>query len=283
MRFRKNLILTSAVVAVSAIACDGRKLRVTPTPRATIEQIDPLISWSSGPEIFPPSWLAAPFHQAARPIDNSQKDRARAIVRRALQKYPAALVARTIAKGRVYIIGELKVYRSLQFAGTASHKAVYLVVRDKSQGYTNKFIESTFHQEYSTLLMNRYLKHLDRKAWSAINPKGFTYLGPNSWDRVRDKDGGARAITKTGGAKLLSTDTARLAQGFLVRYSTSSLENDVNGYAAALFANEPGFWANVEKYPAVRKKTDLAIEFYHRIDPAFTREYFRSLRCRPAR
>ena len=280
---RLGQYLISAAIAVSAIACNGRTLRVTPTPRATVEQIDPLISWSSGPEIFPPSWREAPFHQTARPIDPSRKDRARAIVRQAMQKYPAALVARTIAKGRIYILGELKVYRNMQFAGTASHKAVYLVVRDKSQGYTDKFIESTFHQEYSTLLMNRYLKHLDMKAWKAVNPEGFTYLGPNSWDRVRGKDGGARAIMKTGGAKLLSTDTARLAQGFLVRYSMSSLENDVNGYAAALFANDRNFWANVEKYPAVRKKADLAIEFYHRIDPVFTREYFRALRRRPAR
>jgi len=282
MRLRQCLIL--AVVAVSAIACNDQKLRVTtPTPRATVEQIDPLISWSSGPEIFPPSWLKAPFYQAARPIDPSHKNRARAVVRWALQKYPAALVARTIAKGRIYILGEMKVYRSLQFAGTASHKAVYLVVRDKSQGYTDKFIESTFHQEYSTLLMNRYLKHLDRKAWGAINPEGFAYLGPNSWDRVRGKDGGARAITKTGGAKLLSTDAARLEQGFLVRYSMSSLENDVNGYAAALFANDRSFWANVKKYPAVRKKADLAIEFYHRIDPVFTREYFQGLPRRRGR
>ena len=282
MRLGRCLIL--AALAVSVIACNGEKLRVaTPTPRATIEQIDPLISWSSGPEIFPPGWLTAPFYQAARPIDPSRKDRARAIVRRALQKYPASLVAGTIAKGRIYILGEMKVYRSLQFAGTASHKAVYLVVRDKSQGYTDKFIESTFHQEYSTLLMNRYLKHLDRKAWGAVNPEGFAYLGPNSWDRVRGKDGGARAITKTGGAKLLSTDAARLKQGFLVRYSMSSLENDVNGYAAALFANDRSFWTNVEKYPAVRKKALLAIEFYHRIDPAFTREYFQALPRRPAR
>jgi hypothetical protein len=273
-----------ATVAISTIACGDQKLRVaTPTPRATVEQIDPLISWSSGPEIFPRSWLKAPFYQAARPIDPSCKDRARAIVRRALQKYPAALVARTIATGRVYILGELKVYRSLQFAGTASHRAVYLVVRGKSQGYTDKFVESTFHQEYSTLLMNRYLKHLDMKAWKAVNPEGFAYLGSNSWDRVRGKDGGARAITKSGGAKLLSTDAARLKQGFLVRYSMSSLENDVNGYAAGLFGGDRSFWAQVEKYPAVRKKALLAIEFYHRIDPVFTREYFQALSHRPGR
>ena len=281
---RLGQCLISAAIAVSTIACNGEKLRVaTPTPRATIEQIDPLISWSAGPEIFPASWLEAPFYQAARPIDPSRKDRARAIVRWALRKYPASVVARTIARDRIYILEELKVYRSLQFAGTASHKAVYLVVRDKSQGYTDKFVESVFHQEYSTLLMNRYLKHLDRKAWGAVNPESFAYLGPNSWDRVRGKDGGARAMTETGGARLLTTDAGRLEQGFLVRYSTSSLENDVNGYAAALFANDPSFWANVEKYPAVRKKADLAIEFYHRIDPAFTREYFRAIPRRPGR
>ena len=274
---RLGQCLISAAIAVSTIACNGEKLRMTAQPRATVEQIDPLISWSSGPEIFPPSWLDAPFHQAAAPIDPSHKDRGRAIVRRALQKYPASLVEATLAKGGIYILGELKVYRSLQFSGTASRRAVYLVVRDKSQGYTDEFVESVFHQEYSTLLMNRYLKHLDLTAWRAVNPEGFAYLGSNSWDGVRGKDGGAKAITQTGGTKLLSTDAARLEQGFLVRYSTSSLENDVNGYAAALFANNPSFWANVDKHPTVRKKTALAIEFYHRIDPVFTKEYFQRL------
>ncbi|MDP6635506.1 MAG: hypothetical protein QGG42_11440 [Phycisphaerae bacterium] len=275
MRLGQCLILTC--IAISAISCNQEELRLAAYPRATIEQIDPLISWSSGSDIFPPSWLDAPFYQTARPIHPSEKDRARTIVRRALRKYPASLVAETIDEGRIYILGELKVYRSLQFSGTASHKAVYLVVRDKSQGYTDEFIESVFHQEYSTLLMNRHLKHLDQQAWKAVNPKGFAYMGSNSWDRVRGKDGGAKAITKTGGTKLLTTDAKRLEQGFLVRYSMSSLENDVNGYAAALFANKSSFWANVDKHPTVRKKTDLAVKFYHRVNPAFTEEYFRNL------
>ena len=108
-----------ASMAISVTACNGEKLRVaTPTPRATIEQIDPLISWSSGPEIFPPSWLGAPFHETAGPVNPSQKNRARDIVRRALRKYPPSLIAGTIAKGRIYILGELKVFRSLQFSGT---------------------------------------------------------------------------------------------------------------------------------------------------------------------
>lgn len=268
---------------VSTIACEGRELGVTPTPRAKVEQIDPLISWSSGPKIFPPSWLEAPFYQTSAPIDPSCKERARAIIRRALQKYPAALIARTIANGRIYVLGELKVYRSMQFAGTASHEAIYIVVRDASEGYTDEFIESAFHQEYSTLLMNRYLKRLDMKAWRAVNPKDFAYLGPNSWDRTKGKDGGAQAITKARGGKLMSIDDDRLKEGFLVRYSTSSLENDVNGYAAALFCGGGDFWDNVKKYPAVRKKTDLAIEFYHRLDPAFTQGYFRGLSRREGR
>ena len=266
-----------ATATVSTIACNGENSRMTAQPSATIEQIDPLISWSSGPEIFPSSWLDAPFYQTAAPIDPSQKDRARAIVRRALQKYPADLIERTLEKGRIYMLGEMKVYRNLQFGGTASQKAVYVVVRDKSRGYTDKFIESVFHQEYSTLLMNRHLKHLDLKAWKAVNPKEFQYLGTNSWDRVRGKDGGARAISNSGGAKLLSTDATRLEQGFLVRYSTSSLENDVNAYAAALFANNPSFWSNVNKHVNVRKKADLTIDFYHQVDPIFTKEYFQKL------
>jgi len=276
MSLLRHLIIAS--LAASAIACNGENSHMTGHRRAAIEQIDPLISWSAEPEIFPSSWLGAPFHQAADPIDPAEKARARKIVRRALSKYPASLVSRTISPRKIYVLGELRVYRNLRFSGTASHKAVYLVVGDKSKGYTDEFVESVFHQEYSTLLMNRFLEELDQDAWKAANPEGFAYLGANSWDRLRAKDGGAKAITKSGGAKLLKTDKARLKQGFLVRYSTSSLENDVNAYASALFTNTPEFWENVDKHAAIRKKAELAIRFYNRIDPAFTMEFFRNLR-----
>jgi len=264
-----------AVIAVSTIGCQSEQISVAVTRDVTDQEADALISWSAGEEIFPPSWLRAPFYQKARPIDAAQKARARAIVMRELGKYPKSVVSKTIR--RIYILGEMLVYRSLRFAGTASHECVYIVVRDRSLGYTDDFVESVFHQEYSTLLLNRHLMYFDQKSWKAVNPEGFAYLGPNSWDRVRGKDGGARAMTKAKGSVLLSSDPARVRQGFLSRYAMSSIENDFNAYAAALFRNDTGFWKHVEKHAAVKKKAELAIEFYHKIDPTFTREYFRKL------
>jgi hypothetical protein len=273
-----------AIAAGCMISCSNGGSPATSRPAGAIRKFDHLISFASGPESFPRSWRIAPFHQTASPIDPSQKDRARRLIAISLGKYPAALIKATLREGSIYALGELKVYRRMQFSGTASDKAVYVVVQDKSKGYSDKFIESVFHQEYSTLLMNRYLKHLDMKAWKAINPKGFEYLGPNSWDRIRARDGGAKAIDSKGKTNLLATNKTLLAHGFLVKYSTSSLENDVNGYVAALFANEPSFWANVDKHQTVRKKTDLTIKFYNRLNPVFTEKYFRNIpRIKPAR
>jgi len=262
-------------MAVSAVGCQSEPIRPAVVRDVTDRQLDKLISWSAGPEIFPASWLRPPFHQKAKPIDPARKDKARRIVRYALSKYPEPMIRKTIR--RIYILGEMVVYRSLRFAGTASHECVYVVVGDKSWGYTNDFIESVFHQEYSTLLLNRHLGHFDQKGWRSANPEGFAYLGPNSWDRVRGKDGGAQAMTKTAGSVLLSSDPANVRKGFLSKYAMSSIENDFNAYAAAMFRNETGFWEHAARYAPVKKKADLAIEFYRRIDPIFTREYFRSL------
>ncbi len=282
MLIKKLSVLAIAVGCI--LSCSLAEPSTTSRPSRRIRNFDHLISFASGPEVFPKSWLRAPFYQTASPIDPSQKDRARRVISRSLAKYPDAVIKATLGDKSVYALGGLKVYRRMNFGGTASAKAVYVVVQGKSTGYSDKFIESVFHQEYSTLLMNRYLKHLDMKAWKAINPKGFAYLGPNSWDRIRARDGGAKAIDGKGKTNLLATSKTLLAQGFLVKYSTSSLENDVNGYAAALFANEPSFWANVDKHQTVRKKTELTIKFYNRINPIFTEQYFRSIpRVKPVR
>lgn len=237
--------------------------------------VESLITWEAHSEIFPERWTTEPFNIKAKPIHNLQRTRAVAAVSRAIEKYPDTLIRNTLQ--RVYVVGELTLYNNQHFAGTASNTAVYLVVQSEKAGYTDRFVESTFHREYSTLLLNLYLKHLDQSAWNQINPRVFRYAGANSWDHPQGQDGGAKSIDE-GKASLSLAPSEDLKYGFLTEYSKSSLENDFNEYAAALFLNEPRFGKLTEEHPAVANKRDLAVRFYSLLDPKLTPAYFKKLR-----
>ena len=258
----------NAIKAISGLAlfCSTALAAALPeAPRIGSGAPQELISWDADAKIFPDEWTAEPFFATAKPMDPSQQARARALVTRAIKQYPCSLINETLQ--RIYVVGELTFFKNIPFGGTASDKAVYLAVQPEGAGFTDRFITETFHREYSTLLLNLHLKHLDQSAWNAVNSNGFRYLGANSWERAKGKDGGARAIEN--GATSLSPQAGGeyLNEGFLSEYSKSSLENDFNEYAAALFMNEAEFLERVAKYPAVRKKRDLAVRFYSAIAP----------------
>ena len=234
--------------------------------------IQSLLSCEAHSEIFPEDWTKDPFNARAMPILESQRTRALAAVNRAMDKYPETLVRKTLQ--RVYLLGELTFYENTHFSGTASNTSLYIVVQPEKEGYTDGFVEATFHREYSTLLLNRYLKYLDQSAWHEVNPPDFQYSGPNSWDYPKGQDGGAMAIEEGKSSLSLELRSEYLNYGFLTEYSKSSLENDFNEYATALFLNDPQFQKLAQEYPAIAKKRDLAIRFYSSIDPNLTPAYF---------
>jgi hypothetical protein len=56
-------------------------------------------------------------------------------------------------------------------------------------------------------------------------------------------------------------------------YGQTSVENDVNEYAAMIFTYPQKFKEIMDQYPRVRDKFLVLLEFYHNIDPKFTEEY----------
>jgi len=218
-----------------------------------------IISFSAGPEIFPDAWKASPFFGKTEPADPPNQQRAAAAVMKAIKKYPEALIARTLK--HVYIVGAMTFFNDTPYSGTASSSDVYLAVQRESKGYSARFIEARFHAEYSTLLLNLHLKNLDQAAWNKVNPPDFKYIGGNSWNMLHGRDGGAAAIAN-GKSSLLRAGPTDLESGFLTEYSKSSLENDFNEYAAAIYLDEPEFAELAAKYPGVAKKRDIAKQFY---------------------
>lgn len=242
--------------------------------------IDRLISFDADSSIFPELWRREPFYADAEPIAESQKLRARRIVAQALERYPAELLERTLQQ--VYLVGSLHFYEPTErqhFGGTAHSWAVYLVVKPESEGYSDDYLATTFHREFSTTLLNRHLDRVDFDAWGQANGKDFQYLGGSSWERndVRGKEGGARAIDRKATSLSLSEDKGDLERGFLTDYSKSSIENDFNEYAARLFRGQSRLWQLAGQHPAAAKKRDLTIAFYRSLHPALDASYFRQL------
>lgn len=283
----KTLVLLAMLAAMS-VASTLQPTRSQDTPPDLVSRIDQLelrlarlerllfvqslLSCEAHSEIFPGDWTKNPFNARATPILESQRTRALAAVSRAMEKYPETLIRKTLH--RVYVLGELTFYKNTHFSGTASNTSLYIVVQSEKAGYTDRFIEATFHREYSTLLLNRYLKYLDQSAWHEMNPTDFRYAGPNSWDYPEGQDGGAMAIDVGKSSLSLESRPEYLNYGFLTEYSKSSLENDFNEYATALFLNDPQFQKLAQEYPAIAKKRDLAIRFYSLVDPNLIPAYF---------
>ena len=157
-------------------------------------------------------------------------------------------------------------FYNVGYGGTNTTDALYLTNNGVAEGYTNLYLEQTFHHEYSSILYRNYSSFLDEAAWKKANNTGFDY---------NDPEAGVGAIRNNQSSQDL--DTALCVKGFLTQYSLSGMENDINTFAQNLFSPSGNFWNYVDHYPNINKKTKLLISFYNKIDPVFTENYFKKL------
>lgn len=217
---------------------------------------------SSDPAIFPKSWRKTPVLASGEALPETQTARVREILGRALQKYPPPVLQANLKA--VYALAELRYSGVATTSGTNSQTSVYLKFGDAKKGFTDAHIEGVFHAEFSSILLRNHANLFDKEAWEAANPPGFKYLG-NGVDAVKQK-------------KASTTLREELhEQGFLVEYAQSTMENDLNGFAKLLFNGDARLWRTAEAFPKIKRKLDLTLAFYQRLDPAFNETFFRSL------
>ena len=221
------------------------------------------VSFASGKEIFPEDWRDEPIDATAQPIDRREIRRSKRIIARALNKYPETIFKKNLKS--VYILKEMKFY-NVGYGGTNSLDAVYLTDHGLYWGYTDKYLEQTFHHEFSSILFRNYPSLLDTNVWKDANIPGFIY---------NDPENGVGAIRNNQSSQDL--DTSLCQKGILTQYGGSSIENDVNTFAQNLFCPEKNFWIYVDRYPRIRKKTELLIKFYSGLSSAYTETLFRKL------
>ena len=214
--------------------------------------------------IFPASWQTAPINAKGEEIGPSEIQRTKKIMVTALRKYPKQTLQQNL-NGGIFWLKSMKFF-DVGYGGTNSTNALYLTDNGETRGYTDFYMEQTFHHEFSSILMRNFPVLLDTVAWKTANAKGFDY---------NDPENGVGAIRNNQSSQEL--DTAICRKGMLTQYGMSSLENDANTFAQNLFCPTKNFWIIVDRYPMIYRKTNLLIGFYHRLSGFFTEDYFRKL------
>jgi hypothetical protein len=230
-----------------------------PSDRYVDERTSTEVYFSVQEKMFPQNWYSKKINAMAVPLEEGERERMIGILDRAFSKYPNHVLKENL--DRVYAVKSLTFY-DVPYGGTNSRNTIYLADNSSSPAFTDHFIEGVFHHEFSSILMRTCVTFFNEKEWKKVNPAGFLY-----------GNGGVNAILN--GEASLTFDPALFTQGFLNKYSQSALEEDINVFAQNLFTSGSAFWSVVDENPRVRKKAELLIAFYHRIDPAFTEDYFR--------
>jgi len=210
--------------------------------------------------MFPESWTQPDINGKASSLDSSEYDRSLRIVQKALSKYPEGFIGNHIKK--VYVLGDLEFY-GVGYGGTNSNDVVYICNQGEIMGYTDIYLEQTFHHEFSSILFRTYADIFPEAKWIKLN-SGFTY-----------GDGGVNAIMAGQASTEHSEEFAKM--GVLSQYATSHIEEDFNTFAEQIFCASEGFWDLVAKHRKLNQKLKIIINFYNSLDSMFTEEYFREI------
>ena len=215
-------------------------------------------------ETFPVSWRGGTIAASATPTTPVEAERVRQILLIALRKYPAAFVRANLE--RIYIVGTLR-FQGISAAGTNSATRIYLRVVAGNARYTDTFLEESFHHEFAHMLRRNFMDRWNAAAWTACNPFGFQYGSSSGVEAIRN------------GKTALALSDEWNQRGFLSEYATSDMSEDFATVGGNLFTGDASFWATVDHFPALLAKLRVGMGFYQKMDPAFSENYFRSLRA----
>lgn len=212
-------------------------------------------------KVFPSSWQTYPINGNAVPISVVEQKRFLPILLKAMRKYPDAVLQHNLRN--IYLCSELSFY-GVKYGGTNSNDCLYLCNNGIKNGYTDLYLEQIFHHEFSSILYRNYPRHFDVTEWMKYTKYNFK-TGNTGAEAIRD------------GNSKTEFDEELCQKGLLYQYAMSTMENDINSFAENLFAPTRDFWKLVTQYPNIEHKLYALIDFYHKINPKFTYDYFYNL------
>jgi hypothetical protein len=213
---------------------------------------------SDDPGFFPKEWLLPPISAKSSGLSEKQAIRFPSLLEKALSSYPFKVISKNL--NGIALSKSLGFY-DIKYGGTNSTSMVYLTSKGKSFGYSDSYLISIFHHEFSSILLRNY--PFPRKKWLSSNPDNFEYKYEN-----QGKSAGVEAIKHE--KELLTGSDELYQKGFLTQYSVSGFEEDFNMYSATILTNPKEFKAQMNKYEAIRRKFNIWLDFYNSIDDSFT-------------
>jgi len=201
-------------------------------------------------------------YPVVKPMSDAEIARSRAIIRKAVTKYPPGFLAKRLDK--IYVCAALSV-DGYEYGATYDRRTLFLVNGGVAGGFDDRFLEQSVHHEFSSVLMYEPESHFPEKAWVATNPPGFQYKG---YDQV--------FADKKSEIDWEEQKPEWLKMGMIKRYSFTSVEEDLNTVAESIFAGGPSVWKQADANPRLLKKFRVAMGFYHSLNAWFTEARFRS-------
>jgi Putative zinc-binding metallo-peptidase len=198
-------------------------------------------------ENFPPSWLESPNLVRGRQPSLREVERFIPLVDTFLSTYSRTVINKNLK--HIYLISEFYLYGK-SYGGTYDKSSLYINSKAANKEPSDLFLLSVMHHEFSSILMKNY--KFPKEEWLAINLPGFKYSGSGR--------------EMLGQPNLYSQSEEWLSNGFLVKYSQSSLENDFNMLAFWLFTRTSQLRELGWEHIKLQRKIDLAIDFYKSID-----------------
>jgi hypothetical protein len=225
----------------------------------------PKVSRSFGVAVF--SKTATPFVSALPNStyelykDEKNKKLCEDALLSALSIYPPEIISSNL---NFIVLLEKLTSGGIEYGGTyviqkPRSTGVYIIVPKHLSGHeiTRNIIE-TFHHEFSSVLLDKQKNLTD--AWLKSNAKAFEYT-------YKDNQGGYYALKNKHfkGITLFELNE----QGILSHYGASSLEEDFNTYAQDILSNPKEFKLKYKKFPIIKKKTQIFLDFYLSLSPEF--------------
>jgi len=212
-------------------------------------------------QMFPKHWYNAKINAEVEPLARNERQRFISILNRTFAKYPDKVLRENL--DRVYGLKRMKFY-GVAFGGTNIRNTIFICDDETNPSFTDEYIEKVFHHEFSSILKRSYAKFLNTDIWEAANYPAFIY-----------GNGGVDAIMN--GEASMELDPEYYDKGLLTKYSQASVEEDINVFAQNLFTGGQEFWEVVDNNIRIRRKAQLLISFYKKIDPRLNEDYFRRL------
>ena len=193
-------------------------------------------------------WNRTPINAQCGDTLYRSKEKARLALDRFLKKYPKRVIRKNLK--RVVFVRYIELY-GVEYGATYEYNVLYISTDRNSNSV--KDLEEKLHHEFSSVLMDNH--NFKSKRWKSISKR---YVSEDDYGRshVGDKDAfrGSKSLYK---------------KGFVVKYGSTDMENDVNTYAEFLFVSPKRLKSIAKRYEKVYHKTRLLKDFYCSIDKNF--------------